>query len=439
MHLSQEFAKRRKHLMQQMGANSIAIIAAAPEQIRNGDSHYPYRQNSDFYYLTGFPEPEAVAVFIPGDEQGEFILFNRERDIEKEIWNGSRAGQQGACDIYAADRAFSIELLDVEFPKLLENKQSFYYAIGRNMAFNRRVLNWLNKVQDKVRYGINAPSQLMNIEKIIHEMRLYKSAEEIDLMRKAAKISAEAHCAAMRACKPGIREYELEAEIQAVFIKNGSRAPAYNHIVAAGANSCILHYNDNEGLIKNGDLVLIDAGAEYEYYAADITRTFPANGHFSAEQRAVYEIVLNTQLAVIEQIRPGTNWNDLIETSQRVITEGMVEIGLLKGDVEELIKQKAFRQFYMHSVSHWLGMDVHDVGGYKIADKWRELAPGMVLTVEPGIYIPADSKGVDEKWWNIGVRIEDDILVTEQGNEVLSAGVPKTVAAVEQLMSRVNN
>jgi Xaa-Pro aminopeptidase len=433
---AQEFAQRRERLLQAIGEGSVAIMAGAKEQFRNADCDYPFRQNSDFYYLTGFNEPEAIAVFIPGRTQGQYILFNRERDQEKEIWHGFRAGQEGACEIYKADQSFPIHQLDTELPKMLEHCQRLYYAIGRDMAFNRRVLSWVKEVAKKVRGDVDSPTSLHNIDQIIHPMRMSKSPAEIALMRKAAAISAQAHCTAMKACRPGLYEYELEAEIQYVFTCNGSRSPAYNHIVAAGANACTLHYNANNALIKDGDLVLIDAGAEFDCYAADITRTFPANGSFTAEQRAIYEVVLAAQLGVIALIKPGIAWSALQEESDRIITEGLMALGLLSGNLTELVAQGAHRQFYMHKIGHWLGLDVHDVGTYKRGGVWQSLEPGMVLTVEPGIYIPADNEKIEKKWWNIGVRIEDDVLVTEQGCEVLSAGVPKTVAEIETFMSK---
>lgn len=433
----QEFANRRSRFLQAIGEDSVAIIASSQEILRNGDSHYPFRQNSDFYYLTGFAEPEAVAVFIPGHAQGEFILFNRVRDPAKEIWDGARAGQQGACEVYGADAAFPFDALDKELPKLLENRRRLYYAIGRDMAFNRRVLTWLASVQAKIRSGINAPKEFLNIEKILHEMRLRKSPYEQELMRTASRVSANAHCRAMQICHPGMYEYELEAEINYRFTKSGCRAPAYNHIIGAGANSCVLHYNDNNAIIADGDMVLIDAGAEYQYYASDITRTFPANGRFTPEQRAVYEAVLNVQMRVIEQIKPGTPWIHLQHTSDRVMTEELVKLGLLVGKVDELLAEQAYHKFYMHRIGHWLGLDVHDAGSYKVdGGAWRLLEPGMAFTVEPGIYIAPGDKKVDKKWWNIGVRIEDDILVTDKGYEVLTAGVPKTVAEIEELMAK---
>jgi len=433
----EEFSHRRAAFLKALPANSIAILAASNECLRNGDAHYPYRQNSNFYYLTGFAEPEAVAVFIPGRAEGEFVLFNRVRNPEREVWDGVRAGQEGACSIYGANQSFPIEALDKQLPVLLENRQHLYYAIGRDAVFNERVLSWVATAQQKERNGIKAPQTFANVEKILSEMRLRKSKLEISYMRKAAEISAQAHIRAMQACNPGLAEYELEAEIQYVFTKQGSRAPAYTHIVGSGANSCTLHYIDNTATITDGDIVLIDAGAEYEYYASDVTRTFPANGRFTDEQRAVYNAVLKTQEAVIAEIKPGVSWHHLQETSDRVITEELVRLGLLQGEIKSLVAENTFQKFYKHRIGHWLGMDVHDVGGYRDDDgKWRLLEPGMTLTVEPGIYISAQTEGVDARWWNIGVRIEDDVLVTENGCEVLSAGAPKTVEAIEALMKK---
>lgn len=430
-----EYAARRKQLISQLGDGGVAIIPSAKEILRNGDSHFPFRQNSDFYYLTGFNEPEAILVLIAGRDQGEYILFNRERDPEMEVWVGPRAGQEGACKDFGADQSFPIKQVDEEIPKLLENAQRLFYAFGRDMSFDRKVLSWLNKVRHKVRAGVNAPDDCSNIEKILHNMRLFKSPAEIALMRKAAEISVVGHRHAMELCRPGMYEYELEAMLQAAFLSQGSRAPAYNHIVAAGRNSCILHYNDNNALIKDADLILIDSGAEYDNYASDITRTFPANGRFSPEQKAIYEVVLNASQTVINAVKPGLKWDQLQNLSEQKITEGLLELGLLSGKLDNLIEQKAFKRFYMHRVSHWLGLDVHDVGSYKVNGQWRALEPNMALTIEPGVYIPAHSEGVDERWWNIGVRIEDDIVVTSKGHDVLSSGLPKTIAEIEMIMS----
>lgn len=433
---SKEFADRRQQFLKALPENSVAILTSAPERLRNGDSHYPYRQNSDFYYLTGFNEPNAIALFIPGRKEGEFVLFNRARDATQEAWTGPRAGQEGAVEIYGADQAFPIDALHREIPPLLENRDRIYYAMEKNKRLNQRVLSWLSAVQKKERAGIKSPQALMRIGKILHKMRLRKSPAEIALMQRAADISVEAHIRAMQVCRPNMHEYDLEAEIQAVFTKNGSRAPAYNHIVGAGANSCVLHYNANNAVIQDGDLVLIDAGAEYENYAADVTRTFPANGRFTKAQRDIYEAVLRTQCAVIDAIKPGVPWQQLQTLSEHVMTEELLRLKLLEGNLNTLIANNACQRFYLHRIGHWLGMDVHDVGGYRSEDgQWTRLEPGMTLTVEPGIYIPANQNDVDAAWWNIGVRIEDDVLVTENGCKVLSDKAPKTVEAIEALMA----
>lgn len=433
----EEFAARRQRFMAAMQANSVAIIAAAPEQLRNGDADYLYRQDSNFYYLTGFPEPDAVAVLIPNRSEGSFILFNRSRNPEMEIWTGKRAGQVGACEIYGADQAYPIDELDARLPELLLNQQHIYYAIGKQAQWDEQVAAWLRKVPAKARSGASVPYELININVILDEMRLFKSPAEIELMRQAAAISAAGHKRAMRACRADQYEYAVEAELLYEFVRQGARAPAYNSIVAGGENACVLHYVDNNAQLREGDLLLIDAAAEYQYYAADITRTFPVNGRFNESQRALYELVLKTQLAVMELIRPGTSWERLQQTAVRMITTGLLELGILPGSpnqVDELIEQQAYKRFYMHNIGHWLGMDVHDVGSYKPDGVWRLLQPGMVLTVEPGIYIAPHSAEVDAKWWGIGIRIEDDVLVTETGYEVLSAGVPKAVSEIEALM-----
>lgn len=433
----EEYRKRRARFLNTMGKGSIAILRAAPEVKRNGsDNHYPYRQDSDFYYLTGFNEPEAIAVFIPERKEGAFILFNRPPDPKMEAWEGPRAGQTGAREQFGADQSFPFSLIDEKIPELMEGCTRLYYHVARDMAFNEQILQWFKKVQVKQRTGINPPSELLNIESILHEMRLIKSPYEIQCMRKAGEISAAAHVEAMKACRPGKMEYELEAHLQYGFTKAGSRSPAYSHIVGSGANSCVLHYNQNNCQIEDGTLVLIDAGAEYENYAADITRTFPANGCYSPEQRAVYQVVLDTQLAVIDAIKPGVLWSKLQEISDEYILTGLINIGILSGNRKKLLAEKAWQRFYMHKFGHWLGLDVHDVGAYKVKNQWRPLEHGMVLTVEPGIYIPANSEDVDKKWWNIGVRIEDDVLVTQTGADVLSAGTPKTIEAIEGLMAR---
>ncbi len=429
-----EFARRRKRLMQMVGRDGIAILPTSPERTRNRDVDHPFRADSDFYYLTGFPEPEAVAVLVPGREQSEYILFCRERDPEMETWHGRRTGLDGAVADYGADDAFPISDIDEILPGLMENRERVYYAMGCNSDFDRRVMEWLNLLRKKSRAGVHAPGEFIALDHALHDMRLYKSAAEIRAMRRAAKISAAAHCRAMQACRPGMLEYQIEAELLHEFMREGARSPAYPSIVGGGANGCILHYTENDTPLQDGQLLLIDAGCEYDYYAADITRTFPINGRFSPAQRELYQLVLDAQYAAIAQVKPGNHWNQPHEAAVKVLTEGLVRLGLLKGKVASLIKDEAYRRFYMHRTGHWLGMDVHDVGDYKVGEQWRVLEPGMVMTIEPGLYVPAGSKGIAKKWWDIGIRIEDDVLVTKDGCEVLSDGVPKEPEAIEALM-----
>jgi Xaa-Pro aminopeptidase len=441
------FARRRRALLERMGPGSIALLPAAPETPRNRDVHHPFRQDSDFYYLTGFPEPEAIAVLAPGGEH-EFLLFCRERDPHMEIWHGRRAGPQGAMERYGVDNAHPIAEIDKLLPPLLENRERVFYAIGYNPDFDQRMMGWINQVRGKARTGVRAPVTFVALEHLLHAMRLRKEPEEIAVMRESARIAAEAHQRAMRACRPGRMEYELEAEILYTFIRNGA-GWAYPSIVGGGDNSCILHYTENNALLRDGDIVLIDAGAEVDGYASDITRSFPVNGRFSGEQRAIYELVLAAQKAAIAQVRPGCHFNEPHEAAVRTLTEGLAALGVLQGDVEELIEAEQHKPFYMHRTGHWLGMDVHDVGDYKTGDDWRLFEPGMVTTIEPGLYIPAGGKvldahwarlGVhletelDERWQRIGVRIEDDVLVTTEGNEVLTAAAPKEVDEIEALM-----
>jgi len=430
----QEFARRRKNLMAQMEADSIAIVPAASQKTRNRDAEYPFRQDSDFYYLTGFNEPEAVLVLLPGRKHGQYVMFCRERDLTMELWNGYRAGPEGLVTEYGADDAFPITDIDEILPGLLEGRERVYYAMGQHADFDRKVMEWVNTIRSKVRSGAHPPGEFLDLNHLLHDMRLYKSAAEQRIMRKAAKISARAHIKAMQLCKPGLNEYHLEATIQHEFAMSGARFPAYSSIVGAGCNGCILHYTDNNTAIKDGDLILLDAGCELEHYAADITRTYPANGTFTKEQKALYELVLKAQLAALKTVKPGNHWNDPHDATVKVITKGLVDLGLLKGRVSTLIKEGAYRDFYMHRAGHWLGMDVHDVGDYKVDDEWRVLEEGMVLTVEPGIYVAPDNTKVAKKWRGIGIRIEDDVLVTKDGCEVMTADVPKTVDEVEALM-----
>ncbi len=433
--MKQEFSKRRKKLAAMMEPGSIAILVSAPEKIRSRDTHFPYRQDSDFYYLSGFCEPESVLVLVPGRRQGECLMFCRERDPEKEIWDGYRAGPEGAVKHYGADDAFPIDDIDDILPGLLEDRQRVYYAMGKDAAFDSRLMAWINDIRARSRSGATSPGEFIDLDHLLHELRLFKSAAELREMRKAAKISAQAHCQAMRACRPGMYEYQLQAEIEHVFARNGARYPAYSSIVGSGANGCILHYVENSAKLRDGDLVLIDAGCELNYYASDITRTFPINGKYSGEQKAVYEVVLASERAAIDKVVAGNHWNDPHEASVRVITEGLVDLGLLKGSVDGLIEQEAYRDFYMHRAGHWLGMDVHDVGDYQVEQQWRLLEPGMVMTVEPGIYISPDNEKVAARWCGIGIRIEDDVAITAKGTEILTSAVPKDVAEIEQLMA----
>ncbi|WP_019341926.1 Xaa-Pro aminopeptidase [Stutzerimonas stutzeri] len=430
-----EYVRRRKALMAEMEPNSIAILPAAPMYIRNRDVEHIYRQDSDFQYLSGFPEPEAVIALIPGREHGEYVLFCRERDPARELWDGLRAGQDGAIAEYGADDAFPIGDIDDILPGLIEGRSRVYYAIGSNQEFDHRLMEWINTIRSKARQGAQPPNEFVALDHLLHDLRLYKSANEVKVMKQAAEISARAHIRAMQASRPGLYEYHLEAELDYEFRKGGAKMPAYGSIVAAGKNACILHYRENDAVLKDGDVVLIDAGCEIDCYASDITRTFPVNGRFSPEQKAIYELVLAANEEAFKHIAPGKHWNEAHEATVRVITAGLVELGLLQGDVDELISAEAYKPFYMHRAGHWLGMDVHDVGDYKVGGEWRVLEPGMAMTVEPGIYIASDNQDVAKKWRGIGVRIEDDVVVTRNGCEILTGGVPKTVAEIEALMA----
>lgn len=434
---SSEFKKRRKKLFQGIGAGNIGLIASAESRTRNRDVHYPFRQDSDFFYLTGFNEADALAVFVPGREQGEYLLFCREYDATKALWEGAHAGLEGAKSDYLADEAFPIDDLDSILPDLLENKNKVFYPMGRAAELDQRLQGWINRIRSQSRTGATAPNEIVSIDSVVHEMRLFKSPAELKLMRRAAEISAEGHVKAMQMCRPGLYEYQLEAELVYHFNCEGLRAVAYPSIVAGGKNACTLHYTENTDQLKQGDLLLIDAGAECDHYAADITRTFPVSGKFSEPQKQLYQLVLDAQLSAIAQIKPGISWMQPHESAVTVLTQGLVDLGLLEGQVKKLIKDEKYKQFFMHRTGHWLGMDVHDVGDYKINQQWRAFEPGMVLTVEPGLYIPCDCKTVDEKWRGIGIRIEDDVLVTADGHEVLTSGVPKTITDIEALMGAV--
>ena len=434
-----EFKKRRKQLMQCIGMGNIALISSAGVRVRNRDVDYPFRQDSDFYYLTGFNEPDALAVFIPGRSQGEYILFCREFDEKKALWEGAHAGLEGAIKHYAADDSFPIDDIDDIVSGMLENKTKVFYPMGRDTDLDHSLQEWIRHIRSQSRSGVVAPAELASIEPIVHEMRLFKSAAELKLMRYATQVSAQAHVKAMQLCVAGKYEYQVEADIVHHFMQSGLRNVAYPSIVAGGKNACTLHYTENSDKLKNGDLLLIDAGAECDHYAADITRTFPVSGTFSEPQALLYQLVLDAQFAAIEQIRPNVPWNAAHDASVEVLTKGLVKLGLLKGSVSKLIKNEKYKQFYMHRIGHWLGMDVHDVGDYKVNQEWRLLQAGMVLTVEPGLYIPENCKSVDKKWRGIGIRIEDDVLVTKNGYDILTHEVPKTIAEIETLMAEAKS
>ena len=421
--------------MRMMGKGSIAILPAAAVRPRNNDVHYPYRPDSDFYYLTGFPEPEAVAVLIPGRKQGEYILFCRERDEEKERWDGPIAGQEGAVEDYDADDSFPITDLNDILPRMLEQCERVFYAMGCDPELDQQMSGWVNQLRGKARSGVHPPQEFIALDHYLHDMRLYKSRSEIALMRKAAKVSAAAHKRIMSGCKPGMMEYQLEADFVHECARRGAREQAYPPIVGGGNNATVLHYVDNDGKLQAGELVLVDAGCELEMYASDITRTFPVNGRFTAPQAQLYQLVLDAQLAAIGQVKPGNPYNAPHKAAVRTLTRGLVKLGLLKVNVNTLIKNEKYKKFFMHGTGHWLGLDVHDVGDYKIDGHWRQLEPGMVLTIEPGLYIPRGSKGVARKWQGMGIRIEDDVLVTKDGHEVLSKDAPKTIEEIEAIMA----
>lgn len=433
--LFQDLAARRQRLLESMPASSIAILPSGRLMFRNGDAEYPFRQNSNFYYLTGFAEPDSMMVLTKNRQgQSEYILFCKGKQEEEEIWTGPKAGLEGARKIYGADRSFEIEQLDDRMPSFLSGYEVFFYSLGVDAAFDSRVMEWVNLLRTKNRRGSSVPKSWVDLSSLIHQFRLKKSHYEIDCLRKAAEISAKAHLRVMKTCRADLQEYQLEGEFLQSCYSDGARMMAYTPIMAAGKNACILHYTRNDDRLMAGDLLLVDAGCEYQYYAADITRTFPISGQFSEAQRKLYNLVLKSQQSAIEQIRPGVTWDSIQEVIVSILVPGLVELGLLQGSVETLIKEKAYQKFYMHSSGHWLGLDVHDAGEYKVQDNWCKLEPGHVLTVEPGLYIMPNQKEVDKKWWGIGIRIEDDVLVTEQGHEILSKSIPKTIADIESVM-----
>jgi len=416
--------------------DSVAIIPSANEATRSNDTHYRFRQDSDLFYLTGFEEPESIAVITNVKERPQYILFVRPRDPEREIWDGRRAGVEGAVNSFGAVEAFPIAELNKKLPDLLSGARSLYYRLPSNRPeLDDSVLQQISQLRAGIRRGVAAPESIVDPAGIIHELRLIKSQEEIRIMQQSADIAAAAHVEAMKAVRPGMMEYELEALIEFNFRKSGASAPAYSSIVGGGANATVLHYVNNDDTLRDGDLVLVDAGAEYKGYASDITRTFPVNGRFSEAQREIYELVLETQVSCVNMAQPGVTMEELKSHSIRMLTEGMVRLGLLKGETEELITREKYKQFYMHGLGHYLGMDVHDVGRYQIDGQPRKLEPGMVITVEPGVYIAPGTKDIPEKYLGIGIRIEDDVLITESGRKVLSCKVPKVIDEIESLMN----
>jgi Xaa-Pro aminopeptidase len=421
--------------MRRMQPHSVAIIPAAREATRSNDTNYRFRQDSDFFYLTGFEEPEAIAVVKPG-ETHEYVLFVRPRDPEREIWDGRRAGVEGAKSEFGAQEALPIDSFDEKLTEILNDAEILYYRLGVNRDLDDKIVREIARMRSLNRKPIHPPTTIVDPATIVHELRVIKSDDELEIMQTAADIAAEAHCEAMKAVRPGMREYEVEALIEQIFRRHGAAAPAYTSIVGAGANATVLHYINNDGELRDGELLLVDAGAEYKGYASDITRTFPINGRYSQAQREIYDLVLKAQMACVEMVRPGVTHDQLKQHSVEVLTEGMVELGFLKGNPEQLIKDKKHEKFYMHGLGHMIGIDVHDVGQYYHGKESRALEPGVVMTVEPGIYVSPDTKDVPQQYLGIGVRIEDDVLCTNNGPRVLTSKVPKQAEEIEALMAR---
>lgn len=427
-----EYQKRRHLLANQLPKKSVAIIPAGHEQRRNGDSDFPFRQDSNFYYLTGFNEPEALLLIKSADE-GTTYLLNRPRNPAEEQWTGKRLGQAEAPSQLKITDAFSIDSLATQLPELMKDCSAIYYSLGQYPQWDQVIFAALQQLKKQVRHGIKVPEAIIDLNPLLSELRLIKSENELNVLRQVALFSCNAHSRAIRATKHFSNEGQIEAELLYELRRQGCQSVAYTPIVGAGANACILHYTANNQPLRSGDLVLVDAGGELDNYAADITRTFPINGHFNTYQRAIYDLVLSAQKAGMDCIKPGKPWGDIQERIIHVLTEGLVELGILQGNPKQLVANQAYKPFYMHNSGHWLGLDVHDDGAYKITSEWRPLKPGMVLTIEPGLYLPAHLPGLDEKWWNIGVRIEDDIVVTEKGYENLTQSLPVEADAIEAL------
>ena len=427
-------ARRRRQLMRMAGDEAIVIVPSAPERIRSRDTHYPYRQDSDLLYLTGFGEPEAVLVLVPGRAHGESILFCRERDPAREAWDGPRVGPEGAVKALGVDDAYPVNDLDDILPGLLEGRRRVYYHFGRDVEFDLKLIGWVNRVRAMMKMGNRPPHEFLELGHLLDEQRLFKDRDELRFMRRAAKISVEAHAAVMRAARPGVHEYELQAELEYVFRRNRAE-PAYASIVGAGPNACVLHYVANQGRLGPSDLVLVDAGAEYGGYAADITRTFPASGEYTKEQRALHDIVHEAQQRALAESRPGNAYGRVHDAAVEALTEGLLRLGLLKGTLEQRIADGGYRRFYPHKTGHWIGLDVHDVGEYRIDGESRLIETGMVFTIEPGLYVRPDDTSVAAKWRGIGIRIEDDVLITRDGHEVLTEGLARSAGETEAFMA----
>jgi Xaa-Pro aminopeptidase len=429
-----EYKKRRQQLMQMAGDESVVIVRAAAPKLRNNDVHYPYRQDSDFLYLSGFSEPEAMIVLLPDGKEGRSILFCRERDPHREMWDGLMAGTEGAVGEFGFDEAFPIGESGERLPKMLHGRERICFDLGKDPDFDHQLINWMNEFRAKTRKKFLAPDEIIALGHNLHEMRLFKSRTEITAMRKSARIASKAHRRAMEVCKPGMNEAEIHAELLHTFVHNQCE-PSYIPIVGGGANACVLHYISNRDPLNDGDLLLIDAGAEYDGYASDITRTFPVNGTYSGPQKDLYQLVLESQLKAIDTVHAGNPWEQVHETAVRIATEGMIELGIIKGGLEEALEEEYFKDYYVHNTGHWLGLDVHDVGEYEIDGHSRILEPGMVFTVEPGIYIPPSANAVDETWRGMGIRIEDNVVVTRKDADILTSDICKTTSEIEELMA----
>jgi Xaa-Pro aminopeptidase len=429
-----EYARRRRQLMRMAGEESIIILQAAPARLRNNDVYFPYRQDSDFLYLTGFREPDALLVLLPEENGGKSILFCRDRDPEREMWDGRMVGLEAAVSEYGMDEAFEIKEAESRLRDMLRDMDRIYYDLGRDPMFDQRLIGWLNEFRGEARKTFHAPEEIHALDHMLHDMRVYKSREELSVMRRSAKVAIEAHEIAMQICEPGLNEADVHASLVHTFTRHQCE-PSYLPIVGGGANACVLHYISNNQVLSDGDLLLIDAGAEYDGYASDITRTFPVNGKFSSEQRALYDVVLAAQAAAVGKARAGEQWQDVHDAAIHVATEGMIDLGILEGSLDDQLESKGYKRFYIHNTGHWLGLDVHDVGEYTIDGHSRELEPGMVMTIEPGIYIGPEEGSVDECWRGIGIRIEDNIAITSDDPRVLTDGLARSADEVEALMA----